>query len=233
MYGGLDSSLRDRDMSEEDLDQAEAKVIDYHRQVNRIRQLVKEKKEKRNPKKQLPETTTPPPQGQPPQGVPDDSEPMDISGDEAEEESKNEKKANDEKKAAEMIMDTAGPELKKEVLRKFSGSSDSDMSDGSSDGRKKSEDVDAREEKLRKRLARAKESRKEGMIDLGNAAEGEGDAKKSRTQKMKEDLEELIKANGKDIEFEFMINNRSFTANQTILEIIKQSKKDYYKSGGN
>ena len=32
MYGGLDSSLRqDREMSEEDLDQAEAKVIDYHR----------------------------------------------------------------------------------------------------------------------------------------------------------------------------------------------------------
>ena len=78
---------------------------------------------------------------------------------------------------------------------------------------RKSEDADAREEKIRKRLARAKEKRKDGMIDLGNAAEGEGEGRKSRTQNMKEDLEDLIKANGKDIEFEFMINNRSFTAN--------------------
>ena len=63
-----------------------------------------------------------------PKGVPDDSEPMEISGDE-EEESKNEKKASGE------IMDTSGPELKKDEPRK--ASSDSEMSGASSDGRKK------------------------------------------------------------------------------------------------
>jgi hypothetical protein len=45
-------------------------------------------------------------------------------------------------------------------------------------------------------------------------------------------LEELIKANGEDIEYEFSINGKVFSANQTIFEIMNKCKRDFQASKG-
>lgn len=52
-----------------------------------------------------------------------------------------------------------------------------------------------------------------------------------RAKEAREDLEELIRANGEDIEFEFQLDGKIFQSSQTILELVSKLKRDRRQPG--